>query len=87
MRRRERIRQENVPRAEPRDRLCPERRLRRHEAHPQPHTPEAHAKEWVLKCETPKNTSREIALRGRYYPYVVQSADGFERTNFVEVEV
>ncbi len=44
-------------------------------------------REWVLKCETRKNTSRDISLLGRSYPYVIQSADGFERTTFVEVQV
>jgi DNA sulfur modification protein DndD len=44
-------------------------------------------KEWVLRCETPKKTSRDITLFGRSYPYVVQSADGFERTTFVEAQL
>ncbi len=44
-------------------------------------------KEWILKCETPRNTGRDIALLGRSYPYVIQSMDGFERTVFEEVEL
>jgi DNA sulfur modification protein DndD len=43
-------------------------------------------KEWILKCVTPKNATREIALGGRSYPYVTQSTDGYERTSFTEVE-
>jgi DNA sulfur modification protein DndD len=43
-------------------------------------------KEWILKCETRKNATRDITILGRSYPYVLQSADGFERTTFVEVE-
>ncbi len=44
-------------------------------------------KEWVLKCETRKNRSRDIELRGGKYPYVVQSHDGYERTTFEEVSL
>lgn len=44
-------------------------------------------KEWILQCVTPKNTTREISLAGRTYPYVTQSTDGFERTTFTEVEL
>jgi DNA sulfur modification protein DndD len=43
-------------------------------------------KEWILKCETRKNTTRDITILGRSYPYVLQAADGFERTTFVEVQ-
>ncbi len=42
-------------------------------------------KQWILKCETPKNRSRDIELRGTKHPYVVQSHDGYERTTFEEV--
>ncbi|MBV9125735.1 MAG: hypothetical protein JO112_20490, partial [Planctomycetes bacterium] len=41
--------------------------------------------EWILQCETRKNASRELSLVGRSFPYVIQSADGFERTNLLEV--
>jgi len=44
-------------------------------------------KEWILRCETPKNRSRDISLRGATHPYVVQSQDGYERTTFLEVPV
>ena len=43
-------------------------------------------KEWILKCETRKNATRDITIFGRSYPYVLQATDGFERTTFVEVE-
>lgn len=42
-------------------------------------------KEWILRCETRKSASRDIVLFGRAFPYVVQAADGFERTTFLEV--
>ena len=41
-------------------------------------------KQWILKCETPKNRSRG-SIRGTKHPYVVQSHDGYERTTFEEV--
>ncbi|MDY0165539.1 MAG: AAA family ATPase [Thermoguttaceae bacterium] len=41
-------------------------------------------KQWILRCETPKNRPCEIELQGTPYPYVVQSDDGYERTTFVE---
>ncbi|HKI33247.1 MAG TPA: AAA family ATPase [Gemmataceae bacterium] len=44
-------------------------------------------KEWILKCETRKNSTRDISILGRSYPYVLQAVDGFERTTFVEVEL
>jgi hypothetical protein len=43
-------------------------------------------KEWILKCETRKNASRDISLLGRSFPYVIQATDGFERTTFLEVQ-
>jgi DNA sulfur modification protein DndD len=43
-------------------------------------------KEWILKCETRKNATRDICILGRSYPYVLQATDGFERSTFVEVE-
>jgi DNA sulfur modification protein DndD len=43
-------------------------------------------KEWILKCETRKNATRNISILGRSYPYVLQAADGFERTTFVQVQ-
>jgi len=43
--------------------------------------------EWILKCETRKNTSKDITVRGRKYPYVIQSNDKYERTTFEEVEL
>jgi DNA sulfur modification protein DndD len=44
-------------------------------------------REWILECSTQKNRSRDIALHGREYKYVVESEDGFERTKLVEVQV
>ncbi|HAA31714.1 MAG TPA: hypothetical protein DCE56_33470 [Cyanobacteria bacterium UBA8553] len=44
-------------------------------------------RQWVLKCVTPKERPKNITLRGREYPYVVKSDDGFEKTIFVEVEL
>ncbi len=44
-------------------------------------------RQWVLKCVTPKERPKTITLRGRKYPYVVKSDDGFEKTMFVEVEL
>jgi DNA sulfur modification protein DndD len=43
-------------------------------------------KEYVMKYETPKQKARMISLRGREYPYVVQSDDGHERAVFEEVK-
>jgi len=44
-------------------------------------------KEWILECHTPKHKEKSIELRGRNYPYVVSSADGFEKTVIKEVEL
>lgn len=43
--------------------------------------------QWILQCSTPKNRAKNITLRGREYPYVVESGDGFERTTIIEVEL
>ncbi|MEG5170863.1 AAA family ATPase [Microcoleus sp. B3-D7] len=43
--------------------------------------------QWILQCSTPKNRAKNITLRGREYPYVVESGDGFEKTKIVEVEL
>jgi DNA sulfur modification protein DndD len=43
--------------------------------------------QWILQCSTPKNRAKNITLRGRQYPYVVESGDGFEKTRIVEVEL
>ncbi|NJL68826.1 MAG: hypothetical protein HC894_23095 [Microcoleus sp. SM1_3_4] len=43
--------------------------------------------QWILQCSTPKNRAKNITLRGREYPYVVESDDGFERTTIIEVEL
>jgi DNA sulfur modification protein DndD len=43
-------------------------------------------REWVLCCETKKQKAKDIVLRGKTYPYVVESASG-ERTDILEVEV
>lgn len=42
--------------------------------------------EWILQCITPKQRTKTITLRGREYPYVVESSDGLEQTEIIEVD-
>ena len=42
-------------------------------------------KAYVLTCHTAKHSEKPIELRGREYPYVRQSANGYERTEVTEV--
>lgn len=43
--------------------------------------------QWILQCSTTKKRAKKISLRGREYPYVVESCNEFERTEIVEVEI
>jgi len=41
--------------------------------------------QWILELSNTKDRSKNITLRGREYPYVVESRDRFERTTIKEV--